>query len=401
MRFVVSAYVGTLLVLLAFAAAGGAVVLDATGPSDSAEEAASGRSFNVVSWEIRHFPEKWLYKAGDFLKGNGKGASDEDLLERFFNLTTEIRSLQADSPDLAAKEDERAFLENTVEDIIEGRITSILEDQGLTMGPPPFNDLDIVFPPFDFEFDAPPRVLVTSPRDRIALDHDDLLEPGLSLDDVTSIETEVESDGETSALVVQAGGVATYPSVVSNLRAYDDLIDIVSHEWLHQYLAFYPLGSRYFENSEARTLNESVANIGGRELARLYFERYGHLDLHPARTPRPSPSPAPGEPPFDFTKEMRDLRRQVEALLADGRTEEAEALMNKKRDEFEATGVYIRRLNQAYFAFYGSYADTPASIDPIGPKLEELLQESNSPGEFIRRAARITTRGELDELLAD
>ena len=96
---------------------------------------------------------------------------------------------------------------------------------------------------------------------------------------------------------------------------------------------------------------------------------------------------------------MRALRRQVEAMLAEGHVEEAEALMATKRDEFEAKGVFIRKLNQAYFAFHGFYADTAGSIDPIGPKLQTLLEHAGSAGEFVRVAAGITNRAELDAAL--
>jgi hypothetical protein len=97
---------------------------------------------------------------------------------------------------------------------------------------------------------------------------------------------------------------------------------------------------------------------------------------------------------------MRALRVEVEALLADGRTEEAETLMNEKRDEFEAHGHYIRRLNQAYFAFHGFYADTPGSIDPLGPKLQTLFEREGSPGAFVRAVRGVTTREDVDEILA-
>jgi len=86
-------------------------------------------------------------------------------------------------------------------------------------------------------------------------------------------------------------------------------------------------------------------------------------------------------------------------MLAEGRIEEAEALMAAKRDEFEAKGVSIRRLNQAYFAFHGFYADSPGSIDPIGPKLQTLLERAGSAGEFVRLASGITSRAELDAAL--
>jgi len=220
---------------------------------------------------------------------------------------------------------------------------------------------------------------------------------------VTGIEHNAEAaDAGVSALVVNTGGVATYPSVVSDMDSYESLIDTVIHEWLHQYLFFFPLGRSYFSGNETRTLNESVASIGGHELARLYFERYGEQSPLPSVSLSPSTTPAPsgGAGAFDFTTEMRALRRRVEDLLAAGKIGEAESLMAQKRDEFQAQGVYIRRLNQAYFAFHAFYADTPASIDPIGPKLQTLLDKSGTPGEFVRLASQLTTRAELDALLA-
>lgn len=410
MRFLVGAYVTTVAALVLFAVIGATVVAGSGGSDDPIEDVASEHGYNLLSWELHHFPEKWLYKIGDVFRSNDKPGTDEDVLERYFNLTDEIRTIAADdpdSPDVAPLEEERAWLENTVEDIIEGRITAVLEDQGLTMEPPLFTDIGIVWPPVDFEFDAPPRVLVISPRDHIALEQDHLLTPGIVDSTVESIEDEAEASSDNvSALVVQAGGVATYPSVENNLRTYDSLIDVVSHEWTHQYLAFYPLGFRYFENADTRTLNETVASISGDQLAQLYFERYGHLDLQsdetPSATPSPSPeaSPAPTAEPFDFTEEMRALRRQVEAMLADGKIAEAEALMDQKRDEFAAQGYHIRKLNQAYFAFYGFYATGGGSIDPIGPKLQQLFTDSGSVGEFLRRAREIKTRGDLDAALS-
>ncbi|MCI0831544.1 MAG: hypothetical protein J4N72_02730, partial [Chloroflexi bacterium] len=284
------------------------------------------------------------------------------------------------------------------------RVTSVLEEQNLALEPPLFSDLGLIFPPVDFEIDPPPRVLAVSPRERIDLDESYLLTPGLSNETALAIEAGVEADDpDVSALVVTTGGVATYPSVIREGRSYERLVDTVFHEWLHQYLIFFPLGRTYIKGGESRTLNESVANIAGSELARLYFEKYGPLEAEPPPTPGQSPTPSaapdPLDDPFDFGAEMRALRLDVEELLAAGRIEEAEALMERKRDEFEAKGRYIRRLNQAYFAFYGFYADTPASIDPIGPKLAALLERAGSPGEFVRQASAITSQADLDRLL--
>ena len=93
---------------------------------------------------------------------------------------------------------------------------------------------------------------------------------------------------------------------------------------------------------------------------------------------------------------MRDLRRQVESLLAQGKIDEAERAMEEKREFLAANGYYIRRLNQAYFAFHGSYADSAGSIDPIGPKLDELRRESPSLRDFVTTARELTSTGDLD-----
>lgn len=411
MRLLIGAYLAALVALIVVAVVGGVVVLHASGPSGSLQTTADHYSFSLWRWEVRHFPEKWLYKVGGFLHGHD-GGSDDDVLRQYFSLTSEMSQIEGDdpnSPQLAVDERERAAMENTVEDIIEGRVTSILHEQGLTMGPPPFTDLDLVFPPVDFEFDQPPRVLVTSPRDKIQLTHDYLLTPGISPDQITTIEGDAEKEPNTSALVVDTGGVSTYPSVEGNLDSYEHLVEIVSHEWTHSYLAFYPLGSRYYQNSELRTLNETVATVSGEELAKLYFAKYGDV-TQPQATPSPSPqatpspeptaSPAPTQPAFDFTTAMRDLRRQVEALLAEGKVDDAETLMDEKRDEFAAKGYRIRKLNQAYFAFYGFYATGSGSIDPIGPKVQQLFADTASPGEFLRQARALTSQADLDRLLA-
>jgi hypothetical protein len=97
---------------------------------------------------------------------------------------------------------------------------------------------------------------------------------------------------------------------------------------------------------------------------------------------------------------MRELRLEVDRLLAEGKVAEAEALMEERRRFLADHGYFIRRINQAYFAFHGLYADTPASSSPIGPKLEELRRRSDSLGDFIHTAAGITSEADLDRLLA-
>ena len=98
---------------------------------------------------------------------------------------------------------------------------------------------------------------------------------------------------------------------------------------------------------------------------------------------------------------MRALRLEVDDLLAEGKVEEAELVMEERRQLFVLNGYYIRRINQAYFAFHGTYADTPASSDPIGPKMIALRERVRSVEEFLEEAREITSEGELDALLSE
>jgi hypothetical protein len=48
-------------------------------------------------------------------------------------------------------------------------------------------------------------------------------------------------------------------------------------------------------------------------------------------------------------------------------------------------GYNLRKLNQAYFAFHGSYALSPTSIDPIGPQIRQLRAANPSLRAFLNR----------------
>jgi hypothetical protein len=169
-------------------------------------------------------------------------------------------------------------------------------------------------------------------------------------------------------------------------------VETAIHEWLHQYLALHALGRRYFASNDMRTLNETVANMAASELARLLPGPRGTTAAQPVAATAGA---------FDFRQAMRALRLPVEDLWAEGEIVAAERLMEEKRLLFAEKGYYIRRINQAYFAFQGSYADAPASIDPIGPKLQDLRRRLGSVSEFVRTAARFTSLADLDRALAE
>jgi len=400
-RPVLAAYVGLLTLLAAAAVAGGVLLFRDLSSGDPVDAIANRNAYDVLGWELRHLPQKWLHKLATAFDGDRSRDDQEALISRYFELTGDIRTLEREGTDLPADgrsagglaeaRRERVGIENDVEETLEGHISDFLQDQGFAMNPPLFSDIDLFFPPLDFELDRPPNVLAVSPRDRIELDRSYLLAPGLDAGDVSAVEGETEETG-VSAIVVNTGGVATYPSVIPELASYDQMVETAIHEWLHQYLSFYPLGRNYFSSGDTRTLNETVANLAGRELADMFIDRYG-LPI-----PSATPSQTPGE--FDFRAEMRALRLRVEELLAQGSVAEAERLMEEKRVEFEANGVYIRRINQAFFAFFGSYADTASSIDPIGPKLQRLRDRAGSVAEFVRLTRGLTSEADLDRLLA-
>ena len=78
-------------------------------------------------------------------------------------------------------------------------------------------------------------------------------------------------------------------------------------------------------------------------------------------------------------------------------------IMEERRQIFWLNGYPIRKLNQAYFAFYGAYADLPggaAGEDPVGPAVRALRQQSGSLTEFLRVIARMDSFEDLQAAVA-
>jgi hypothetical protein len=87
---------------------------------------------------------------------------------------------------------------------------------------------------------------------------------------------------------------------------------------------------------------------------------------------------------------MHQTRVNVDKLLAEGQIEPAETYMEQRRVFFWENGYPFRKLNQAYFAFYGAYADQPggaAGQDPVGSAVRLLREKSASLAGFINRMA--------------
>jgi hypothetical protein len=62
----------------------------------------------------------------------------------------------------------------------------------------------------------------------------------------------------------------------------------------------------------------------------------------------------------------------------------------------------LRKLNQAYFAFHGAYADAPggaAGEDPVGPAVRTLREQSASLADFINRISWMTSFEQLQQAI--
>jgi len=68
------------------------------------------------------------------------------------------------------------------------------------------------------------------------------------------------------------------------------------------------------------------------------------------------------------------------------------------RTELADAGFRVRRINQAYFAWYGSYAARPDAVDPLGAQLREIRARAGSLQAFIELVRVTSTRAEVVEL---
>ncbi len=353
--------------------------------------------YHLWRWEADNLVENLFARAG--IGPNPGDAAGQAELRTYMSLTSEVRAQTASAnPDLARIDQlnaERAKHEHSVERLIERYIDEAVTAEGLQHHLPLFDSVWFTWPPVDFKLTSPPGVLVRSPRDRIQRLGDTLIKSGLSLRDVERIEADT-TNANTVSLLVPIGGLAAYPAIVRDDRDYDSLIETASHEWTHHYLAFFPLGEQWGKGGDAETLNETTANIAGREIANII--RKNHPITFPPGQDGSAPEQAP--PTVDFNKEMHDLRLQVDALLKQGKVSDAEQAMEDKRQFLAQHGIVIRKLNLAYFAFYGTYGDTAASSNPVGPKIEHVWELTKDVGAFLRVMRDVRSAGDVDKAIA-
>ena len=88
-------------------------------------------------------------------------------------------------------------------------------------------------------------------------------------------------------------------------------------------------------------------------------------------------------------------------MLAAGEIEAAERRMEEAREFLDGEGIPIRRINQAYFAFFGDYTAGPASPDPLGDQLREIRRRAGSLGGFLELVRELRSRDGVEALLAE
>ncbi len=292
----------------------------------------------------------------------------------------------------------RAELAPLVESILQDQVSQVVADMGLGTGGQPI-------PPVLYHSTALPLALIVSPRDTIRQDANISLNPDLSLEERVALEDKVDKALNVSSLVVGVGGIGMYPTMVMQTDDINWLSEVVAHEWTHNFLSLRPLGMNYLTSPELRTMNETAASIAGKEISQVLMERFYPELLPPPAPPSPpaSEAPSPTEPaPFDFRAEMRETRVTVDRLLAENRIEEAEEYMELRRQFFWENGYRIRKLNQAYFAFYGAYADQPggaAGEDPVGAAVRQLRAQSPSLASFLKQISWMSSFEQLQRTL--
>jgi hypothetical protein len=368
--------------------------------------------FSIAEWELKTLTSEL---EGVIFSGREYTVEDSLIVVNYFKLLEDISQLDfqisyyrdtIEKQDLSALQkqlkdlkQESDTLKKVVEGIIELQIRDILNQLDLYW----YNDiigLNISFPPVNFSLESPPHLLVVSPRENITRMKEIILLQDLSIDEINYIETEIDKLGYSS-IVLGLGGMATFPAFVNNNAGLEYTISTAVEEWFHQYFFFKPAGFLYafnllgiYKDSDISTINETIAGIVSDEIASMVYSKYYSRYYENVTFEYLQGNG------FDFYEEMRNIRIAVDIFLANGDIEQAEAFMEEKRLYILSQGYYIRRLNQAYFAFYGTYAGSPSSVNPIGEILWDLRNSSANVTDFINITSGIRNMNDLHKLMA-
>ena len=364
-------------------------------PLSPIEKITFENSFSLINWEIKNIFPKWIYLVKTFIQNDQPEPTETiKLLQKYLSLTkqknlyknrldTEVLSIDQKKiikNNLTSTINEMNKLKPVVEELSEKAMTETIKINGLK------TKLNTIFPPVDISLEPPPLILVVSPRNTIQIEKTIFLSPDLLPAKKNSIENEILKKNNKSAYISNLSGLSTYPTLISNEYNSLDILSTTAHEWLHLYWFFKPFGKNIFKSNEMRTLNETAADIAGRELG---LQTYMRLNSNSKSLIKSNPSNSNRYP--QFTKHMRETRTEVEKLLLNNQIADAERYMQKRWWELSLAGYNIRKINQAYFALYGIYAESAGSISPIGKQLREFRDFFGTTGEFIEEIAQISS----------
>jgi hypothetical protein len=385
---------------------------------EQAAMVSSGELFDYLSWTLDAAWQKVQFTAlgmPDYLTYEQRKLVVYDYIQMTRDIETTETELDRLYADPAIEDKEASTEESRIklrdltqqqknlapfaEAIIQGQVASVVSEQGLTSGGQPV-------PSVLYHVSPLPLALIISPRGTIQQEGNISLLPDLTVEQRDLLEKQVDSRLDVSSLIVPVGGIGAYPTMVMRTSDLRWMTEVVAHEWIHNFLTLRPLGIRYDTTPELRTMNETTASIAGKEIGMQVIEKYypelisTGLTLPGLVSERSQPAgPGSFRQPFDFRKEMHETRVTTDQLLSEGKILDAEKYMEARRQVFWDNGYPLRKLNQAYFAFYGAYADLPggaAGEDPVGPAVRELRDKSASLADFIYRISKMTS---FDDLL--
>tara|TARA_B100000902_G_C27247373_1_gene883345 strand:+ start:512 stop:1489 length:978 start_codon:yes stop_codon:yes gene_type:complete len=304
----------------------------------------SGQKFNILTWELKKLPKKTI-----------------DIF-----VSSELTELEV--KEILQKEN--ISNKNELELFFQEEVTELIKEE---LGK------EFLFPPLAVSLEKPPKVLIVSPRDRISQKIAILINNDISMKEIELIENTIDSLN-LSSIILDTGGFAAYPSIVNIKKDYNFLISTISHEWLHHYLFFFPLGRSYFKGGDMIFINETLADLFAIQITNNKKTEESISDKF-------------------FKPFMKETREKVDKLLINNEVEMAEKYMNQRVLELNEKGYKVRKINQAYFAFYGNYGTSPSSTHNYHKKLSDLLITYDSFAEFLNEIKMIDDVNKFESLI--
>ena len=374
-------------------------------------DVASAHVFSLVQWHITNFFGKWGHLLRETVPGQKPSREERFAIVDEYLQTSRLAAKEerliegriaraggANSAKGAVISREYLYellglqrgLRPKAEEAVESEVSAVLHDHGFGWWG------GLLFPPVDIRFGHLPTIIVTSRRDKIERLERLLLRPELEYIERGRLEDAILDKHDLSAIVGNLAGLSTYPTLVTDTDSLRSVLRTAAHEWLHVYWFFRPFGQAFWTSEEMATLNETAADIAGRELGDETFVSMGGNLSDNARRYLPQEDRDPR-----FTRMMRETRRRAEELLAEGKVAEAEEYMKERWWLMRLGGYGLRKLNQAFFAMHGIYGESVTSVSPIGDEVAEFRSYFANTGDFIRALSGISSYDEFLERLAE